>query len=223
MLQFLQISLLFIFPAVVLGLNSDGLSLLALKAAIETDPSGGFNGYIPSELGHLDSLKRLNLASNNFSKPIPARLFNATSLIALDLSRNSLSGPVPAQIGALKDLRHLDLSSNLLNGSLPESLTELDSLVGTLNLSYNIFSGGVPASYGRLPVLVSLDLRHNNLTGKLPQVGSLVNQGPTAFSGNPSLCGFPLEIPCGSSEPIEKRSRGSPKPCRPEPHFAQWG
>lgn len=252
MLQFLQIFLLFIFPAVVLGLNADGLSLLALKAAIETDPTRvldswsesdsspchwhgvvctrnrvtelfltekGFNGYIPSELGHLDSLKRLNLARNNFSKPIPARLFNATSLIALDLSRNSLSGPVPAQIGALKDLRHLDLSSNLLNGSLPESLTELESLVGTLNLSYNRFSGGVPVSYGRLPVLVSLDLRHNNLTGKLPQVGSLVNQGPTAFSGNPSLCGFPLEIPCPEAQnPSKSGAEEAQKPLDPNPN-----
>lgn len=46
------------------------------------------------------------------------------------------------------------------------------------------------------PVTLSLDLGHNNLTGKIPQVGSLLNQGPTAFSGNPNLCGFPLNSPC---------------------------
>ncbi|KAL6138138.1 hypothetical protein ACLB2K_063424 [Fragaria x ananassa] len=240
-----------VFPAVVLGLNSDGLSLLALKAAIDTDPTRaldswsesdsspchwhgvvctrdrvtelfltqkGFNGYLPSELGRLDSLKRLNLARNNFSKPIPAHLFNTTTLIALDLSHNSLSGPVPAQIRLLRNLRHLDLSSNLLNGSLPESLTELDSLAGTLNLSYNYFSGGVPESYGRLPVLVSLDLRHNNLTGKLPQVGSLVNQGPTAFSGNPRLCGFPLEVPCPEAQnPTKTGPDKAQKPLDPNP------
>ncbi|KAM5558957.1 receptor protein kinase-like protein ZAR1 [Rosa sericea] len=253
MANFLQLALLLVLPALVLGLNSDGLSLLALKAAIETDPSRvldswsesdstpchwhgvictrdrvtelfltqkGFNGYIPSELGRLDSLKRLNLARNNFSKPIPAHLFNATSLIALDLSRNSLSGPVPAQIRFLRDLRHLDLSSNLLNGSLPESLTDLESLAGTLNLSYNLFSGGVPASYGRIPVLVSLDLRHNNLTGKLPQVGSLVNQGPTAFSGNPSLCGFPLEVQCPEAQnPSGSGAQEAQKPLDPNPNL----
>lgn len=48
--------------------------------------------------------------------------------------------------------------------------------------------------------MVSLDLRHNNLTGKIPQVGSLLNQGPTAFSGNPSLCGFPLETSCPEAQ-----------------------
>ncbi|XP_041028517.1 receptor protein kinase-like protein ZAR1 [Juglans microcarpa x Juglans regia] len=215
------------------SLTPDGLSLLALKAAIDSDPkraldswsesdptpchwhgivctrnrvtglslpNKGFSGYIPSELGLLDSLKRLCLAHNNFSMPIPSHLFNATGLLFLDLSHNSLSGPIPAQIRALKTLRHLDLSSNLLNGSLPESLSELENLSGTLNLSYNRFSSGVPESYGQFPVIVSLDLQHNNLTGKIPQVGSLLNQGPTAFAGNPSLCGFPLQTPCPEAQ-----------------------
>nr|GMD96380.1 receptor protein kinase-like protein ZAR1 [Ipomoea batatas] len=44
-------------------------------------------------------------------------------------------------------------------------------------------------------VSLSLDLRQNNLTavtGKTLAEGSLLNQGPTAFSGNPYLCGFPF-------------------------------
>ncbi|KAK8609230.1 hypothetical protein V6N13_025536 [Hibiscus sabdariffa] len=229
------VSFLFLFPfiSLVSSLNSDGLSLLALKAAVDSDPTRsldswsdsdstpchwpgiacthrrvtsiflpgkGLTGYIPSELGLLDSLTRLSLSQNNFSKPIPYHLFNATNLIYIDLSHNSLSGSVPPQIKSLKSLTHLDLSSNSLNGSLPESLVELKSLRGTLNLSYNQFSGEVPASYGEFPVMISLDLRHNNLTGKVPQVGSLVNQGPTAFTGNPNLCGFPLGNLCPEAQ-----------------------
>ncbi|XP_050120935.1 receptor protein kinase-like protein ZAR1 [Malus sylvestris] len=256
MLFLLQIALLLV-PEVVHCLNQDGLSLLALKSAIETDPTRildswsesdptpchwhgvactgnrvtdllltnkRLTGYIPSELGHLDSLKRLNLSNNNFSMPMPAHLFNADALISLDLSNNSLVGPIPDQIRSLKALNHLDLSSNLLNGSLPESLAELPSLAGTLNLSYNKFSGGVPASYGRIPVLVSLDLRHNNLTGKVPQVGSLANQGPTAFSENPSLCGIPLEIPCPEAQnPDSPKSGGEDvqKPLNPDPSLVR--
>ncbi|XP_048321934.2 receptor protein kinase-like protein ZAR1 [Ziziphus jujuba] len=247
-------------PGLLSALSPDGLSLLALKAAIESDPDGvldswlesdstpchwpgvvcthgrvtelylpskRFTGYIPSELGLLDSVRRLSLANNNFSKTIPAHIFSATSLVALDLSHNCLSGPIPAQIKDLKALRQLDLSSNLLNGSLPEALGELEGLVGTLNLSYNRFSGGVPASYGQLPVLVSLDLRHNNLTGKIPQVGSLVNQGPTAFSGNPSLCGFPLETACPEAQD-PSLSKHAPaenpqKPSNPNPSSPNRG
>ncbi|TYH89174.1 hypothetical protein ES332_D01G240500v1 [Gossypium tomentosum] len=227
------VSFLFLFTSLVSSLNSDGLSLLALKAAVESDPNRcleswsesdatpchwlgivctrkrvtsiflpnkGLTGYIPSELGLLDSLTRLSLAQNNFSKLIPYHLFNATNLVYIDLSHNSLSGSVPPQIKSLKNLTHLDLSSNSLNGSLPESLVELKSLRGTLNLSFNKFSGEIPASYGEFPVMRSLDLRHNNLTGKVPQVGSLVNQGPTAFTGNPNLCGFPLGNLCPEAQ-----------------------
>ncbi|CAK7342438.1 unnamed protein product [Dovyalis caffra] len=211
------------------SLSTDGLALLALKAAITTDPTDtlaswtetdptpchwrgvtcinhrvaslslpnkNLTGYIPSELGLLDSLTRLTLSRNNFSKLIPSHLFNASTLRFVDLSHNSLSGPIPAKIESLQELTHLDLSSNFLNGSLPESLIKLKSLAGTLNLSYNSFSGEIPGSYGFFSVMVSLDLRHNNLSGKVPLVGSLVNQGPTAFAGNPSLCGFPLQTPC---------------------------
>ncbi|GAA0187545.1 hypothetical protein LIER_34833 [Lithospermum erythrorhizon] len=212
------------------SLNSDGLSLLALKAAITSDPKSvlsswsdldstpcmwggitcdhnkkvasislsnkGFSGYIPSELGALSSLTVMNLSYNNFSKPIPVHLFNATSLLSLDLSNNAFYGPLPIQISNLKNLSYLDISKNQLNGSLPEGLSSLEHLVGTLNLSYNVFSGDIPESFGLFPVMVSLDLRNNNLTGKIPQVGSLLNQGPTAFSGNIYLCGFPLETSC---------------------------
>ncbi|AEE79707.1 putative protein kinase RLK-Pelle-LRR-III family [Arabidopsis thaliana] len=172
------------------------------------------SGYIPSKLGLLDSLIKLDLARNNFSKPVPTRLFNAVNLRYIDLSHNSISGPIPAQIQSLKNLTHIDFSSNLLNGSLPQSLTQLGSLVGTLNLSYNSFSGEIPPSYGRFPVFVSLDLGHNNLTGKIPQIGSLLNQGPTAFAGNSELCGFPLQKLC-------KDEGTNPKLVAPKPEGSQ--
>ncbi|KAF3961771.1 hypothetical protein CMV_013645 [Castanea mollissima] len=241
------------------SLTPDGFSLLALKAAIDSDPTHvldswsdsdptpchwpgivctrnrvttlflpnkSFSGYLPSELGFLNSLRRLTLSHNNFSNTIPSHLFNATTLLILDLSHNSLSGQIPPQIASLKTLRHLDLSSNSLNGSLPSSLSDLQNLTGTLNLSFNKFSGGVPASYGNFPVMVNLDLRHNNLTGEIPQVGSLLNQGPTAFSGNPSLCGFPLETPCPEAQnPNVFKSPEEPprKPEQPNPSFKKDG
>ncbi|CAA7060631.1 unnamed protein product [Microthlaspi erraticum] len=243
----LLVSTFFLFISFSLSLTPDGLSLLALKSAVDNDPthvmaswsesdptpchwpgivctrgrvtslilSGRrLSGYIPSELGLLDSLVRLQLARNNFSKPVPARLFNAVNLRYIDLSHNSISGPIPAQIRSLKNLTHLDFSSNLLNGSLPDSLTQLGSLTGTLNLSYNRFSGEIPPSYGRFPVFVSLDFSHNNLTGKIPQIGSLLNQGPTAFAGNSDLCGFPLEEPC-------KDENANPKLVAPKPEGSQ--
>ncbi|XP_019187707.1 PREDICTED: receptor protein kinase-like protein ZAR1 [Ipomoea nil] len=184
--------------------------------------NGNLTGYIPSELGALSALSSLSLAYNNFSDPIPANLFNASSLLSLDLSHNCFSGPLPPQIAALTNLTHLDLSSNFLNGSLPPELNALSNLAGTLNLSYNRFSGEVPASYGLFPVALSLDLRHNNLTGKIPAEGSLLNQGPTAFSGNPYLCGFPLATPC--PDPEAQNPKAFPNPENPQnPDFSPNG
>ncbi|OAY71764.1 putative inactive leucine-rich repeat receptor-like protein kinase [Ananas comosus] len=203
------------------------------------------SGYIPSELGSLLFLRRLNLHSNRLSGPIPAELANASSLRSLflydnslsghfpaalcdlprlqnlDLSRNSLAGPIPRDLRSCRQLQRLllqqngfsgeipagiwpetvnlvqlDLSSNQLNGSIPRDLGELDSLGGTLNLSHNRFSGKVPEALGNLPSTVTLDLRYNNLSGEIPQEGSLANQGPTAYLGNPLLCGFPLQVAC---------------------------
>ncbi|KAI3667447.1 hypothetical protein L6452_42505 [Arctium lappa] len=229
------ILLIFFFcVSVSSSLNSDGLSLLALKSAVTGDPTNSLatwtesdstpchwtgvscnsnhrvvsiflpnknlTGYLPSELGGLLSLRRLSLSNNNFSKPIPENLFNATALLSVDLSHNHLTGPISEKITNLKSLNFLDLSSNSLNGSLPVTLSNLTNLAGTLNLSYNHFSGEIPPSYGLFQVMVSLDLRYNNLTGKIPLVGSLLNQGPTAFTGNPFLCGFPLETQCSDPE-----------------------
>lgn len=266
------------------SLSPDGLSLLAFKSAVSSDPTSvlsdwneddsdpchwsgisctnisGFSsprvvgiavsaknlsGYIPSELGTLIFLRRLNLHGNRLSGSIPTQLFNASSLHSLflydnnlsgilppeicnlpriqnlDLSENSLSGQIPSDLRNCRQLQRLllahnrfsgqipsgiwpemlslvqlDLSSNNLSGPLPPDIGDLNSLSGTLNLSHNRFSGKIPSSLGNLPASVSLDLRYNNLSGEIPQMGSLVNQGPTAFLNNPSLCGFPLKVSC---------------------------
>ncbi|KAJ3677639.1 hypothetical protein LUZ60_003363 [Juncus effusus] len=157
------------------------------------------SGYLPSELSLLSSLQALSLSSNRFSGPIPSAISALRALTLLDLSHNLLSGQIPIGIGALTSLSHLDLSANFLNGTLPPAIGGLSQLTGVLDLSFNQFSGEIPQELGNMPVDVSLDLRHNNLSGEIPQTGSLLNQGPTAFSGNPNLCGFPLKTPCLNS------------------------
>ncbi|KAL9246567.1 hypothetical protein vseg_020085 [Gypsophila vaccaria] len=204
-------------------------------------------GYIPSELGSLSYLRRLNFHGNEFYGAIPEQLFNATSLRSIYLYNNNLSGPLPSSIcslpriqnidvsgnlidgeipGSLRECRslqrlvlarnrfsggvpagagvwsemsslvELDISDNELSGKIPEGFGELKSLTGTLNLSFNRLSGEIPRSLGDLPMTVSFDLRSNNLSGEIPQTGSFANQGPTAFLGNPLLCGFPLQRDC---------------------------
>ncbi|KAL2466166.1 Leucine-rich repeat protein kinase family protein [Abeliophyllum distichum] len=202
-----------------------GLSLLALKAAITEDPSKVLIVWSDSDstpckwdgitCDHThQKVTSISLSNKNLTGYIPSEIAALSFLTSLDLSHNSFSGPLPHPIATLQNLVHLDLSSNKFNGTLPESLSNLTQLTGTLNLSYNEFSGEIPESFGRFPVTVSLDLRHNNLSGKIPEVGSLMNQGPTAFSGNPYLCGFPLNIQCTMPEAQNPRIFTNPQ--RPE-------
>ncbi|KAL7138546.1 hypothetical protein ABFS83_10G171100 [Erythranthe nasuta] len=205
------------------SLNLDGFSLLALKASITKDPTQALISWsdsdstpcswagITCDRTHSSRVTSISLPNKNLTGYIPSEISALSFLTSLDLSHNSFGGPLPHQITALQTLVHLDVSSNNLNGSLPESLSSLTHLTGTLNLSYNAFSGEIPASFGRFPVMVSLDLRCNNLTGKIPQVGSLLNQGPTAFSGNPFLCGFPLSKVCRVQEDEKPRFLNNPQ------------
>ncbi|XVF02721.1 hypothetical protein REPUB_Repub04eG0198700 [Reevesia pubescens] len=151
-------------------------------------------GYIPSELGTLIYLRRLNIHNNNFYGSIPDQLFNATSLHSLFLYGNNLTGSLPPSICNLPRLQNLDLSNNSLSGSLPKNLKnckqlqrlilaqnkfsgeipdgiwpELDNLV-QLDLSSNEFNGSIPSTIGELNSLSgTLNLSYNHLSGKLPK------------------------------------------------------
>lgn len=208
------------------SLNSDALALLALKAAISEDPGNAvaswsyydsspckWAGIVCDALG--DRVTSVSLSGKNLKGYVPSEIGALASLASLDLSHNSFGGPLPHQITNLQSLVHLDISSNNFSGSLPEGLSNLKNLRGTLNLSCNAFSGEVPASFGMLPMTVSLDLRRNNLTGEIPQFGSLLNQGPTAFSGNPFLCGFPSNTLCAEAEAQNPNSSDNNNPQKP--------
>ncbi|KAF5778233.1 putative protein kinase RLK-Pelle-LRR-III family transcription factor S1Fa-like family [Helianthus annuus] len=137
-------------------------------------------GYIPSELGNLIYLRRLNLHNNNFHGPIPDQIFNATSLHSVFLSGNNLSGELPATICNPPRLQNIDLSHNSLSGTIQKFLgncRELQRLI----LAGNKFSGEIPAGiFPNLANLVQLDLSSNSFTGSLPyDIGQLKSLSKT--------------------------------------------
>nr|CAD1819976.1 unnamed protein product [Ananas comosus var. bracteatus] len=148
------------------------------------------SGYIPSELGSLLFLRRLNLHSNRLSGPIPAELANASSLRSLFLYDNSLSGHFPAALCDLPRLQNLDLSRNSLAGPIPRDLRSCRQLQRLL-LQQNGFSGEIPAGIWPETVnLVQLDLSSNQLNGSIPRdlgeldsLGGTLNLSHNRFSG----------------------------------------
>ncbi|GAB4840327.1 Zygote arrest protein 1 [Ancistrocladus abbreviatus] len=157
------------------------------------------SGSLPSVIGKLNYLQNLDLSQNLFNGSLPTSIVQCSRLRTLDLSQNNFSGPLPNGFGTnLSLLVKLDLSYNRFSGSIPSDLGNLSNLQGTVDLSHNLFSGSIPASLGDLPEKVYIDLTFNNLSGPIPQNGALINRGPTAFIGNPGLCGPPLKNPCSS-------------------------
>ncbi|CAN6451861.1 unnamed protein product [Victoria cruziana] len=134
-----------------------------------------------------------------------------TRLKSLILRQNNFSGLLPDGLGVtFSYLEKLDLSCNQFEGSIPSSIGNLSNLHGTVDLSHNLFSGSIPASLGNLPEKVYIDLTYNNLSGPIPQNGALVSRGPTAFVGNPHLCGPPLRNPCPGTSPVSSSTPGLP-------------
>nr|CAD1834948.1 unnamed protein product [Ananas comosus var. bracteatus] len=195
----------------------NGVTCISALVVSLSLPKKRLVGSLPSSLGSLTSLRHLNLRTNRLFGRVPSGLFAAVGLQSLVLYGNSLYSPLPSEIGNLAYLQILDLSHNLLNGSLPYSLIQCKRLK-TLVLSHNNFTNSLPDGFGssllalekldlsynrlgNLPEKVYIDLTYNNLSGPIPQNGALENRGPTAFIGNPGLCGPPLKNPCSSDVP----------------------
>ncbi|XP_071690917.1 receptor protein kinase-like protein ZAR1 [Rutidosis leptorrhynchoides] len=150
-------------------------------------------GYIPSELGNLVYLRRLNLHNNNFYGSIPNQIFNATSLHSIFLYGNNLSGELPASICNPPRLQNVDFSHNSITGTLKRFLgtcRQLERLI----LAGNNFSGELPAGvFPELANLVQLDLSSNSFSGPLPlDIGQLKSLSGTL---NLSFNNFNGELP----------------------------
>ena len=125
------------------------------------------SGTIPTELGNLTNLVRVNLGWNNLSGGIPVELGTLPYLEMLKLHGNNLTGGIPSELGQVSGLKWLDLSSNALSGEIPATLGSLGALE-SLFLSYNRLTGQIPAELGNLSGVDYLRLSGNRLTGEIP-------------------------------------------------------
>ena len=142
---------------------------------IEIDlQNNNLNGTIPSNIGDLTELLKLNLSYNgsnyypgDLHGSIPPEIGNLTSLEYLWIDFANLSGNIPPEIGNLSNLKDLALWYNQLTGSIPPEIGNLSNLE-TLTVEDNPLTGAIPASLANLTKMRSFWIGNNQLTGDIP-------------------------------------------------------
>jgi len=178
----------------------ESLSILLLQ-------NNTLNSTIPTEVGLLSNLIRLQIFSNTIYGTIPTEIGRLQYLQgALNLSSTTLTGTVPMELGMLNKIKQLDLSNNSLTGSLPTHLANMTSLkhlnvsnnrfisfplgeewnvLETCDLSHNQIKQELPFDMSGIPSLESLLLSNNLFYGEIPNsLGSLARMQKLHLDNN---------------------------------------
>ena len=124
---------------------------------------------IPTELGLLsNSLRVLNLMHCSIETMLPSELGELSNLKKLDLSENYFYGSVPSEIGKLK-LENLYLNHNFFNGQVPPELFHVATSKG-FNIAANSFTGTLPTEVGHLVHVQWMNLYGNWVSHNLKQL-----------------------------------------------------
>jgi serine/threonine protein kinase len=157
-----------------------------------------------------DFVTSIILPSSSLTGTIPTEIGNLTTLVRVDLSRNSLSGCLPESLGQLTDMVYLDVSNNALTGTIPTSFSFLDSLQ-YLAMYSNGIGGTVPVFIGALSNLDTLYLQSNAFQDEVPyEVCDLVNT-TVRLDGN----AFGCFQDCGLATNSTNINYGDIGPCMP--------
>ncbi|KAM1248930.1 hypothetical protein ACFX2I_031659 [Malus domestica] len=137
--------------------------------------SNNLKGNIPAEVGLFSNLRYLNLSWNNLQSRMPPELGFFQNLTVLDLRNSALFGSIPEDVCDSASLAILQLDGNSLTGSIPDEIGNCSSLY-LMSLSHNNLSGTIPKSISKLNKLKILKLEFNELSGEIPQeLGKLEN------------------------------------------------
>ena len=127
--------------------------------------------WIPTEIGLLsNSLQVLNLMHCTVESEIPTEIGRLTTLHKLDLSENFLEGRIPSELGLLQ-LENLYINHNYLAGPVPPELFNLSSVKG-LNFAANALSGVLPTEIGKISHVQWLNIYGNWVSAS--KAGSVV-------------------------------------------------
>ncbi|WVZ15118.1 hypothetical protein V8G54_012684 [Vigna mungo] len=136
--------------------------------------SNNFKARDLNSFMNICTLHSLYLYSNNFTEDLPSILGKLSSgcvrhsLQELDLSDNYITGSL-SDISVFSSLKSWFLGGNQLSGKIPEG-AKLPSTLKDLSIGFNSLEGGIPKSFGNACSLLSLDIFTNGLSDDLPMI-----------------------------------------------------
>lgn len=125
-------------------------------------PVGEWHGIVVNN----GRVEQIYLHDNNLSGTLPSEIGDLTSLNRIDICCNLIGGEIPESIGNLTALELLDIYVNEFTGTFPDSLANCQALQSVVAYK-NDFSGGFPSVFFELPNLVRLELGSNEFSGPL--------------------------------------------------------
>ncbi|XP_031252560.1 receptor-like protein EIX2 [Pistacia vera] len=138
-------------------------------------PHNSISGPIPSALGKLGCLQRLDLSYNMFNGTVSEIHFsNLKRLLQFGASGNSLTLKFSPQWVPPFKLQNLSLSSVPLGPQFPSWLRKLKHLT-YLDVTNSSIFDSVPRYFFKFPFkFVYLDLSHNHIYGQIPNLTELI-------------------------------------------------
>ncbi|MBC6477942.1 MAG: putative Ig domain-containing protein [Hormoscilla sp. GM7CHS1pb] len=192
--------------SVPLAIKVNGLDGVTAEKSRVTELTAGVSRALPSELGKLTALQKIELDRSGLSGTIPPELGDLDNLTHLWLDHNSLTGNIPPELGNLRNLTWLKLNKNSLSGSIPPELGNLSNLQ-ELWMGNNSLSGSIPPELGNATELQNIYLDHNNLTGTIPSSLENLSNLTKLWLQNNSLEG---PVPPGLNDINDFNVQGNP-------------
>ena len=149
--------------------------------------SNNFTGEIPQALGlnTAQGLERVDLTGNRFHSTIPPGLCTGGQLAVLDHGRNLFTGAISSEILKCQSLWRVRLGDNLFGGILLPLVWGTNTGWSFVELSGNLLEGSIPSVFGSWCNLRVLDLSSNKFSGPIPrELGALSILGNLNLSSN---------------------------------------
>ncbi|KAL9162320.1 hypothetical protein ABFS82_07G082400 [Erythranthe guttata] len=188
--------------------QTDLLSLLALKEALNVDPNGALNSWnrttnfctwngVTCGRRHPNRVIAINLYSQGLMGSLSPHIGNLSFLRKINLGNNIFNSRIPQEIGLLRRLEYIEFSNNSFTGRIvPENISQWRNLV-YLNLINNNLSGPIPPEIQFLEKLRVLGLGKNKISGLIPHFFGNLTSLRTLYLRS---CGFEGEIPQSFSQ-----------------------